>query len=442
MLSSTEDIDSRSAGNQTLWRRRKIDRNFWINGVTIMANAKKKKQPHIDKSPIRKRKAKSWIKTYTGTDIIKDYREHFKGVDVACAVRELQEIGYEFEQEYVKNVLRTESARINQVHKMKEAKQEPERYNEFQDDNFFFIAGYTSGGAPYGLQWWEMGLEPWENEIDDDEVLFCYRHYEFLKQWEKDSIDSRLREDFSKYVSKYRRLPGKGKQQQLIEQVFETCPGGALQYTKDFNSIYRKLVRKRENKFIREGVLPKRFTPTEIDKYFQQSVMLESERLLFRKIAQDDFNDLALMLRDPDVMNAWEHTFSDEQIQKWIDSQIARYKKEIVGYFASIRKDIGEFIGQMGLIWSDFGELRALEIGYMLKREYWGMGYAAEGAAALMRYGFTELGINKVYISTRPENKRSISVAEKIGMSVEGSYMKQYNGKDMEHIIYSKNRDC
>ncbi|RKJ37963.1 hypothetical protein D7X94_17920 [Acutalibacter sp. 1XD8-33] len=31
-----------------------------------------------------------------------------------------------------------------------------------QDDRFFYIAGYTSGGAPYGVTWEEMGLEPWE----------------------------------------------------------------------------------------------------------------------------------------------------------------------------------------------------------------------------------------------------------------------------------------
>ena len=31
-----------------------------------------------------------------------------------------------------------------------------------QDDTFFFIAGYTSGVAPYGVTWAEMGLEPWE----------------------------------------------------------------------------------------------------------------------------------------------------------------------------------------------------------------------------------------------------------------------------------------
>jgi len=130
--------------------------------------SKKKKHPHIDKSPIRKRKAKTWVRTYVGTDVVKDYREHFKGVDVVCAVRELKEIGYQFEPGYAENVLNAESVRIEQIHRRKEKSNQSETYhNDFQDDNFYFIAGHTSGGAPYGVQWWEMGLEPWENEFDD-----------------------------------------------------------------------------------------------------------------------------------------------------------------------------------------------------------------------------------------------------------------------------------
>jgi len=129
----------------------------------------KKKQPHMDKSPVRKMKAKDWIKTYTGTHIIKGYRKHFKGVDVICAVRELQEIGYEFEPDYVNSVLKSESGRIMQLQKKKEQKQQSKVYqNEDQDDTFYYIAGYTSGGAPYGLTWAEMGLEPWENEFDEE----------------------------------------------------------------------------------------------------------------------------------------------------------------------------------------------------------------------------------------------------------------------------------
>ena len=411
-----------------------------------MAKKKKQKHPHIDKSPVRKRKAKKWIQTYKGTDIVKDYRAYFLGVDVACAVRELQEIGYEFESGYVENVVRNEQVRINQLRKKKEVRRDDEdEYYDFQDENFFYIAGYTSGGAPYGVQWWEMGLEPgqspFDDPFDDDDEIIEYRHYEFLKKWEQDSIDSRLREDFSEYVSTYRRLPSKSKQKQLIEKVFGSCAGGPLHYSKDFNATYRKICRKRENKFIREGVLPKRFTPTEIKNYFAQSIMLESERLIFRKITADDFDDLAVIFRNEEVMGAWGQVFSDEQIHNRIANQAERYQKEVVGWFAAICKDTGAFIGQMGLIWSDFEELRALEVACMLKSEYWGMGYATEGATALTQYGFTEIGVNRIYSAIHPKNKRAIQTAERIGMSTNGSYMKHCNGEEIEHLIYFKDRE-
>ena len=171
-----------------------------------------------------------------------------------------------------------------------------------------------------------MGLEPYENEFDGDEDIVCYRDYDFLNKYEKELVGSRLREDFSRYISVYRRLISKEKWQHLIEKGFKSCPEGLTQYSRDFSSTYQILYWKRENTFICEGVLPKRFTPTEIKKLLEQSVMLESERLIFRKITNDDYNDLAVMLRDPKVMTAWGHTFSDEQIQTWIDNQLSRYR--------------------------------------------------------------------------------------------------------------------
>lgn len=241
-------------------------------------------------------------------------------------------------------------------------------------------------------------------------------------------------------MSANRRLPSKHKQKQLIENVFGSCAGGPVIYSKDFNSRYRKIVRKRENKFIRDGILPKRFTPTEMGNYFSQIVMLESDRLVFRKITPDDFDDLAVMLRDAEVTKAWSYTFSDEQVNKWINNQILQYRDHVVSYFAAIDKDTGKFIGQMGLQWNDFGEIRALEAVYMLKSEYWGMGYATEGVAALIQYGFIEIGVNKAYSAIQPNNLRAISVAKRIGMSAEGSCMKFHNGEEIEHIIYSKQR--
>ena len=239
-----------------------------------------------------------------------------------------------------------------------------------------------------------------------------------------------------------------------IERVYSVREAVQLVHTAESSNVF--IVRDKESRLrmndndikaklryshlrAKTGKLPI-ITPADIKKRIGQSIMIESERLIFRKITADDFDDLAVMFRDPDVMTAWEHTFSDEQIQKWIGNQISRYQKDGVGYFAAIRKETGEFVGQMGLLWSGIDELRVLEIGYMLKRQYWGMGYATEGTAAFMQYAFTEIGLDKVYTSIRPENKSSIRVAERIGMKAEGSCIKQYNSKDMEHTIYSKER--
>ncbi len=183
-------------------------------------------------------------------------------MDTVCAVRELQEIGYGFKPGYVENLLTAEAARRAQLAAKREEKRLTEIYNDWQDDRFFFIAGYTSGGAPYGVTWEEMGMEPYDGLFDDDgdEIIGGYRHYEFLSQREKDAVNHRLREDFSRYVSEHRRLPSRNRTQRLIEQAFESCAGEPILYTKDFHATYRKIVRKRENAFIREGVLPKRFT--------------------------------------------------------------------------------------------------------------------------------------------------------------------------------------
>lgn len=56
--------------------------------------------------------------------------------------------------------------RPKKKHKAAQTYEEP-----WRDDRFFFIAGYTSGGAPYGVTWEEMGLRPWQSLEDDDSLL-------------------------------------------------------------------------------------------------------------------------------------------------------------------------------------------------------------------------------------------------------------------------------
>ena len=129
----------------------------------------KNKQPIVPKKKERIRSARRWIKTYTGENVVKEYRERYR-VNVECAIHELVELGYEFEDGYVERALRAEERRIQKLWAEKEKKNHKEDYNDFQDDTFAFIAGHTPGGAPYGTTWEELGLEPYGDilEIDDD----------------------------------------------------------------------------------------------------------------------------------------------------------------------------------------------------------------------------------------------------------------------------------
>uniref|UniRef100_UPI00286F8854 hypothetical protein n=1 Tax=Anaerosporobacter sp. TaxID=1872529 RepID=UPI00286F8854 len=125
---------------------------------------KQKKQSTTEKRENRLRKAKQWITTYNGTPkkITSNYKKRFH-VDVMTAVKDLQAIGVEFTQEYLDAVKKSEEARLRQLHLQKEKKRQQELDDIYadSDDNFAFIAGYTSGGAPYGITWDELGIEPY-----------------------------------------------------------------------------------------------------------------------------------------------------------------------------------------------------------------------------------------------------------------------------------------
>jgi len=135
-----------------------------------MPKKKKKKsgQPGqaLKREP-RLRKARQWLAAYEGSEkkIVRNYRDKFK-VDIPTALRDLRDIGYVFAPEYVEAVLRGEEQRLRQ--KALKKQDQLEQDVDWRDDRFYFIAGYTSGGAPYGVTWEEMGMEPYEDECEPD----------------------------------------------------------------------------------------------------------------------------------------------------------------------------------------------------------------------------------------------------------------------------------
>lgn len=125
---------------------------------------KKSGTTKTQRKEIRLQKARQWILSYDGTPkhMAKHYRKRFH-VDITTAVRDLQDIGVEFTQEYLDAVKRSEEERIRQKRLEKERKvqQEQDFLYEDSDDVYAFIAGYTGGGVPYGITWEELGLEPY-----------------------------------------------------------------------------------------------------------------------------------------------------------------------------------------------------------------------------------------------------------------------------------------
>ncbi|MDP3706322.1 MAG: hypothetical protein Q8R24_10540 [Legionellaceae bacterium] len=108
----------------------------------------------------RLQSAKHWIPTYSGGSIVKGYKNWF-GVSLVCAIKELRMLGVKLDEQYVLQALKGHEHAILDRQKKKVAKKQ-ELLDDLlfdSDDHYYFIAGYTSGGFPYGITWEEAELD-------------------------------------------------------------------------------------------------------------------------------------------------------------------------------------------------------------------------------------------------------------------------------------------
>lgn len=166
-------------------------------------------------------------------------------------------------------------------------------------------------------------------------------------------------------------------------------------------------------------------------------MILETARLYLRELRQSDFSALCKILQDKDVMYAYAHAFSDEEVTAWLQNQLRRYKENGFGLWAAVLKDTEEVIGQCGLTLQPTPKGEVLEIGYLFQKTYWHKGYATEAARACKAYAFETLRAEEVYSIIRDNNYASRWVAERNGMTAKGTFTKRYYNMDMPHIVYS-----
>lgn len=171
-----------------------------------------------------------------------------------------------------------------------------------------------------------------------------------------------------------------------------------------------------------------------------EKVILTTDRLMLRRLTQEDYGALKKILQDKITMFAYEHAFSDAETQTWLDRQIERYRETDFGIWAVVLRSSGEMIGQCGLSLQLYEGRQVLEIGYLFQRAHWKQGYAIEAARACKQYAFETLDANEVFSIIRENNLASMNVAIRNGMLVRGRFIKHYYDMDMPHYAFSITR--
>lgn len=153
-------------------------------------------------------------------------------------------------------------------------------------------------------------------------------------------------------------------------------------------------------------------------------ITLETERLLLRPFCMDDVEAVASYSHNMQAMR-----FMDLPPQTWDSTR--RFVAGLVEegqpnakgdwHFAvDLKERPGALIGAARIGVPDPGHSHEASLGYAMNSRHWGVGYATEAARRLLRFGFDELGLERIWAFAAVDNAASRRVMVKSGMRLEG----------------------
>ncbi|MGO4770587.1 GNAT family N-acetyltransferase [Flavobacterium sp. W22_SRS_FK3] len=168
--------------------------------------------------------------------------------------------------------------------------------------------------------------------------------------------------------------------------------------------------------------------------------VIETERLILRRITTDDVNEVFELRSNPETMK-----YIPRPLVKSIEDgleHIAMIEEKIVSNvginWGITLKGNSKILGIIGYYRMQPENYRA-EIGYMLHPDYHGKGIIPEAVTRLISYGFNDLKLHSIEAVIDPENLASESVLQKCGF-VKEAHLKEsdfYEGKFLDKVIYS-----
>ena len=173
-------------------------------------------------------------------------------------------------------------------------------------------------------------------------------------------------------------------------------------------------------------------------------LILETDRLFFRRLVPDDLDALYALYRDPEMRRYFppegvspDGTLTYEETKEeleWFLNGHPRHPE--LGLWATILKENGAFIGRCGLLpWTLDGQ-DEVEVAYMIDKAYWRRGLASEAARGIRDYAFGQLGLTRLISMLYPDNEASAGVARAMGMALEREATDEHG----PYLIYAMNK--
>jgi RimJ/RimL family protein N-acetyltransferase len=147
-------------------------------------------------------------------------------------------------------------------------------------------------------------------------------------------------------------------------------------------------------------------------------VIIETERLYLRTWQATDAQPYFDINQDPQVTEFLRGPLTMEEVHQSIAATNQHQEKWGFTLWAAELKETHELMGFVGLNYPKWEApfAPAVEMGWRLGTQYWGQGYATEGAQAALAFGFNTIGLDEIVSFAPPINHRSLHVMEKIGL--------------------------
>lgn len=157
----------------------------------------------------------------------------------------------------------------------------------------------------------------------------------------------------------------------------------------------------------------------EVKDVFEDLPVLETERLVLRKLEMDDLEDIFEYARDPEVAKytTWMAHTTPNDTSAFLNYVLDLYRNGEVAPWGVLHER--KLVGTCGFVGWDLDHSRA-EIGYALSRKYWGRGLMTEAVVRIISFGFRTMQLNRIQARCEAANVASVRVMEKAGMRFEG----------------------